>query len=904
MDTKDSLTAPTQTTCPYCGVGCGVKARADGVAGDERHPANKGRLCVKGSALHETLVPSGRLLAPRVHGQDASWPEAIEAVSTAIQQAVSKHGPGSVALYLSGQLLTEDYYVANKLAKGFIGTPHVDTNSRLCMSSAVAAHKRAFGEDCVPGCYEDLEIADLLVLTGSNAAWAHPVLYQRMDASAREGRRVVVIDPRRTATADLADLHLQLRPGTDAILFNGLLVWLWQAGAVDKAYIASHCRGFDGALNAARQSAPSVAQAARQCDLPEAEVEQFYRWFAETPRTVTGFSQGINQSNAGTDKGNAIINCHLAVGRVGLPGAGPFSLTGQPNAMGGREVGGLANTLAAHMDYDTSGARERLGQFWGCNAIPEGPGLKAVDLFDAVHRGDIKVLWIMGTNPAVSLPRSSRVREALAGCETVIVSDCMAETDTTAYADILLPAAGWGEKDGTVTNSERCISRQRAFLPLPEQVRPDWWIMSSVARTLGWGNAFAYRGPVDIFREHAALSALSASTNGGRRRFNIGVMAGLSPASYDQLVPVQWPVQMDSAGRLTGTERLYSDGEYSTPDGRARFVPVDTVLPDQRPSRELPLIVNAGRIRDQWHTMTRTALAPRLLNHRSEPFIDVHPEDARRYQLADGELASLTGETPYPFVGRVRVTRDQRPGEVFVPIHWNQQYTAKGIASQLMQSVTDPISGQPESKHGVARIAPVATRWQARVMRRAGSGWHPEQVSPDSYWTRQTMAHSDSWWVAGVQPVDWHREAELWLGDRPQVFVNDATTGRYRAALIVSGRLEAVLMVDPRSSGLPDLAWLDECFSADCLNDDQRRYLLAGRTVDLEDHGALVCSCFQVGEKQIARAMGEGVKSVVELGRALRCGTNCGSCIPELRSLLEGHGDAGAIEVRDQVLAD
>ncbi|QSP96460.1 molybdopterin-dependent oxidoreductase [Marinobacter salinisoli] len=880
-------------------------AKTDGVAGDSRHPANLGRLCVKGSALHETLVPTGRLLRPRVHGRETGWPDAVAEVSTAIAQALATHGPGSVAFYLSGQLLTEDYYVANKLAKGFIGTPHVDTNSRLCMSSAVAAHKRAFGEDCVPGCYQDLELADLLVLTGSNAAWAHPVLYQRMQAASRPGRRVVVIDPRRTATAELADLHLKLKPGTDTILFNGLLHWLWQEGAVDEAYVARHCTGFEAAMGAARASAASPASVARQCDLPDADVELFYRWFAETSRTVTAFSQGINQSNAGTDKANAIINCHLATGRIGRPGAGPLSLTGQPNAMGGREVGGLANTLAAHMDYDTPGARTGVAEFWGCRGIPEQPGLKAVDLFEAVHRGDIKVLWIMGTNPAVSLPDSARVRAALERCPTVIVSDCMAETDTTRYANILLPAAGWGEKDGTVTNSERCISRQRGFLPLPAEVRPDWWIMSAVADALGHGDAFAYQAPVDIFREHAALSGLSVTASGGRRQFDIGVMASLSAAEYDQMTPVQWPVQVDSAGRFAGTARLYSEGGFSTPDGRARMVPVETMAPGQRPSHRHPVIVNSGRIRDQWHTMTRTALAPRLLAHRSEPFMEVHPTDARRYALVEGGLARLTGTSGESFVGRVRVTSDQRSGEVFVPIHWNRQFTARGVATELMQPVTDPISGQPEGKHGVADLAPLPTRWQARLMRRDASGWRAEAVCPDGYWARQPLLHCDSWWLASNQPVDWPRESELWLGGRPQVFVDDPASGRYRAARIVDGQLQAVLLVDTCAEALPDLAWLDQCFNATVLSDEQRRYLLAGRTVEVEDTGALVCSCFQVGEKQITRAIRAGTDSVAELGQALRCGTNCGSCLPEIRALLEAHRvEASSTGRRDKVLAD
>lgn len=866
------------TTCPYCGVGCGVQADPEGrqgVQGDRGHPANFGRLCVKGASLHETVGHQGKLIAPRVLGRRVDWPQAIDAVAGAIRQSLADYGPESVAFYLSGQLLTEDYYIANKLAKGFIATPHVDTNSRLCMSSAVAAHKRAFGADVVPGCYEDLELADLLVLAGSNAAWAHPVLYQRMKASAREGRRVVVIDPRRTATTELADLHLALKPGTDTILFNGLLVWLARHQGLDRQYIADHCQDFAPALSAAETAAPSTAAVAVQCDLDVEDVETFYQWFARTPRTVTGFSQGINQSVAGTDKGNAIINCHLATGRVGKPGASPFSLTGQPNAMGGREVGGLANTLAAHMDYHTPGARDRVQRFWGAGAIADGPGLKAVDMFEAVHRGDIKVLWIMGTNPAVSLPDSGRVHEALARCPTVIVSDCTAATDTTAHADILLPAAGWGEKDGTVTNSERRISRQRAFLPLPGEVKPDWWILREVATKLGFGAAFNYQGPADIFREHAALSAFE---NRGSRMFNIGGLAGLSDDQYQGLEPVQWPLH-DRSGDAA---RLYGDGRFTTDNGRARFIAVSTVLPAQAPDAASPVVVNTGRIRDQWHTMTRTANTSRLLAHRPEPFVEMHPQDLERYGVRAGHLAILTGDQGR-FVGRVRENPQQRPGEVFIPIHWNRQFSSHGIATVLTQSVTDPVSGQPEAKHGRAAISPFRAAWHARLLVRKD---RPKRWRAD-YWCRVPMRRSDSWWLAGLTPLEWPQTLPDWLGGSAQLVMSDPAEGRYRAARIVDGRLEAVLLLDRDPSRLPDVQWLDACFAEEKLTDLQRRNLLSGRDVEVEDIGATVCSCFQVGEKQIARAIREGQGSVEALGQALKCGTNCGSCIPELRGLID-----------------
>ncbi|HTT79469.1 MAG TPA: molybdopterin-dependent oxidoreductase, partial [Stellaceae bacterium] len=497
-----------RTSCPYCGVGCGIlAARHDGaltVAGDPDHPANYGRLCLKGASLGDSVGLDGRLLRPRIGGATADWDTALDTLAAAFAEAIATHGPDAVALYVSGQMLTEDYYVANKLMKGFIGSANIDTNSRLCMASSVTAHQRAFGADVVPGCYADLELADLIVLVGSNAAWCHPVLLQRIEAArdARTAPRLVVIDPRRTATAEAGDLHLPLRPGSDAVLFNRLLAHLAAAGAADAAFVERHCTGVEAALAAAH----ATPDAAAVCDLDPRDVAVFFDWFTRSERVVTLYSQGVNQSSSGTDKVNAIINCHLLTGRIGRPGMGPLSLTGQPNAMGGREVGGLANQLAAHMGFDDA-ARDLVARFWGVPQVAGQAGLKAVDLFRAVDRGRIKALWIIGTNPAVSLPDAGLVRRALQRCPFVAVSDCVAHTDTTAYADVLLPALAWGEKDGTVTNSERRISRQRAVLPPPGAAKADWWIICEVAGRLGFGPAFSFRGPADIFREHVRLSA-------------------------------------------------------------------------------------------------------------------------------------------------------------------------------------------------------------------------------------------------------------------------------------------------------------------------------------------------------------------------------------------------------------
>src|SRR3954471_6935323 len=584
-DAHSGVNAPSpqppavRTTCPYCGVGCGVLAQPDGyggavVAGDPPHPANFGRLCSKGSALGETLGLDQRVLHPMLRQFDGSlarvnWSVALDRVADGFQRIVARHGPEAVAFYLSGQLLTEDYYVANKLMKGFIGSGNVDTNSRLCMASSVAGHKRAFGADTVPGSYEDLDAADLIVLVGSNAAWCHPVLFQRMVKNRRErGARIVVIDPRRTATAEDADLFLPIAPGKDTVLFCGLLVHLADLCALDYRYIDAHTDGFENALARARAIAPDLAATASLAGLPAADVARFFELFHAIPNAVTCFSQGVNQSSQGTDKVNAIINCHLATGRIGRRGQGPFSLTGQPNAMGGREVGGLANQLAAHMGF-TADDIDRVGRFWQAPRVATREGLKAVQLFDAIARGKIKALWVMATNPAVSLPRARQVREALGRLDLFVVSDNVLANDTVAAgAHVLLPATAWGEKDGTVTNSERRISRQRAFLPPPGEAKADWWILSAVGQRLGFPAAFDYSKPAEIFREHALLSAFE---NAGTRDFDIGALAAISDAYYEALPPTQWPYP---PGAAVPKQRLFADGRFYNSDQRAKMFAV------------------------------------------------------------------------------------------------------------------------------------------------------------------------------------------------------------------------------------------------------------------------------------------------------------------------------------------
>ena len=878
-----------KTTCPYCGVGCGVLARRHGtntsIAGDPRHPANFGSLCSKGSALGDTVGLEDRLLHPEIAGRQTGWDEALNRVAGAFSHAIERHGPDSVAFYVSGQLLTEDYYVANKLMKGFIGSANIDTNSRLCMASAVAGHRRAFGGDLVPGCYEDLTLADLIILTGSNTAWCHPVLFRRIaqEKERRPGLKLVVIDPRRTATAEFADLHLPVRSGTDVWLFNGLLTWLRQHGVIDTAFISAHTCDVGATLDAAAASAPDIQTVSRICGIDAARLEEFYRLFAATQRVVTAFSQGVNQSSSGTDKVNSIINCHLLTGRLGRPGMGPFSLTGQPNAMGGREVGGMANMLAAHMDLTDPIDRARVQQFWRGPRMATRPGLKAVDLFEAVHAGRIKALWIMATNPVVSLPDADRVRTALEKCDFVAVSDCVARTDTTALAHVLLPAAAWGEKDGTVTNSERRISRQRAFAPLPGEARPDWWIIDQVAQRMGFVEEFSYGSPAEIFDEHARLSA---TENDGTRGFDIGGLAGLTPEEYERLEPIQWPVP--SRGH-PGTQRLFEDRRFMHADGRARFIPTDPLAPAGTVDESFPFVLNTGRIRDQWHTMTRTSRSPRLNEHLPEPFVDLHAQDALLLALREGELARVT--TPRgSMVARVRTSGEVSRGCVFAPIHWSGTNASQARPGALVKAVVDPISGEPEFKHTPARVEPFPVTWYGFVLSR-----RPQNVTDDTWWTTVRGREFLRYEIAGrAVPSDW----AAWMRERLGATASDAdyldyldpAAGMYRAAYIVNDRLEACLYVSRRPD-LPDRAWLGGLFERGKLAAAERISLLAGRPPGAKnDAGPLVCSCFVVGRNTLRRAIAQhGLIDTRQVGTRLRAGTNCGSCLAEIRALLAEH---------------
>ena len=871
----------TETTCPYCGVGCGVTVQhrdqqVEPVTGTDNHPANFGRLCVKGSSLQETLSENGRALYPTLNGKRASWDSALSLIADKIQQVILTHGPEAVAFYGAGQMLTEDYYVANKLMKGFIGTPNMDTNSRLCMSSAVTSHKRAFGSDTVPGCYEDLELADLLVLVGSNAAWAHPIVYQRIAAAkaARPNMKVVVIDPRRTATCDIADLHLAIRPGSDGYLFCALLAYLVESNHVDHNFVVRHTEGLGEALAAASEACVSLQETAELLDIDSQTLSTFFRWFADTPRTVTMYSQGINQSSSGSDKGNAIINVHLATGRIGKPGATPFSITGQPNAMGGREVGGLSNQLAAHMDYNPQD-RDRVRRFWNAPRVAERPGMKAVDLFHAMRRGEIKFIWIMSTNPVVSMPEADAVKEALKYCELVVVSDCMADTDTAAAAHVVLPASSWGEKNGTVTNSERRISRQRSFLKAPGEAMPDWWALCQVAKRLGFEDAFKYQDAADIFDEHARLSAFE---NNGKRDFDLSGLVGMTREQYDTLAPVQWPVNSHFP---EGRARFFDDGRFFTSSGKAKFVTIKPELPEAR--QEGDLIMNTGRVRDHWHTMTRTGKAPRLAQHISEPYADINPVDAATRGIEDGKLVTVSNFRGEILV-RAHVTDSQRQGELFVPMHWTSRYSSLGRVCTLIGDWRDPHSGQPELKVTGVNARPFHAGWQGMILTRDDLG-----DPACEYWASGVIHNGYFYETAGKgDAADWIESIMQRLPQGEWLTFSDPATGHYRRILLRFGKLHAVIFTH-KELRFTTRQWLLERFQDNEVGSSDRRALLAGQPADRPDCGAIVCSCFQIGEKDIIKAIAAGADSAEALGQALKCGTNCGSCIPEIKALVASH---------------
>jgi assimilatory nitrate reductase catalytic subunit len=922
--------AQTRSTCPYCGVGCGVIIESDGpsilgVRGDPDHPANFGRLCTKGSTLHLTAADSvqrqTRLLQPmrRAHRgappQAVSWDAALGEAAERLAAIHQAHGPDAVGVYVSGQLLTEDYYVFNKLVKGLLGSNHIDTNSRLCMSSAVAGYKSTLGADAPPCSYTDLALAQTVFITGSNMAWAHPILFRRLEDARRANpaQKWIVADPRRTETAEQADLHLQLLPGSDVALYHGLLHLLLWEGLTQPRFIAEHTHGFEALKARVRDFNPR--ETARLTGLKEADLVTAAQWFGQNTPTLSLYCQGLNQSSSGTAKNAALINLHLATGQIGLPGAGPFSLTGQPNAMGGREVGGLANLLSAHRDLANPTHRAEVAQLWGLDKlgvqVPATPGLTAVEMFEAAADGQVKALWIACTNPAQSLPDQATVRRALERAELVILQEAFSTTATAAYADLLLPATTWGEKDGTVTNSERRISRVRPAVPPAGQARHDWAIAAELARRLAQRIApereamFAYATPEAVWLEHRE------STRG--RDLDI---TGLSYAMLDRAGPQQWPLH---EGQNQGRERLYEDGVFPTADGRAKFADVAfTPLAEPRDAR-YPFSLLTGRLRDQWHGMSRTGTLGRLLGHEGEPVVDLHPADIARLKLSEGELvrvSSRRGEV----VLAVRASASVAPTQAFIAMHWGQEVMsgqdADGHALLGVNALTTPrfcpSSRQPELKHCAVKIQKVSLPWrltamawlpqaQALALRERlkpvlrAFGWAtllPFGREPDALGRVGLLlraGHSTPVDEAVLAPI---RQA-MQLSGADVLAYRDARQGQQRALRIgrdAAGheRLQAFWLAGDASGE----QWLRTLLEADELLPVPGRNLLAPGSLAQRvatPRSPQVCSCFNVSEEairtELSHCTGNTEQRVSQLQATLKCGSNCGSCIPALRTL-------------------
>ena len=880
-------TSLKQTTCAYCGVGCGVDISLFNnvptkLEGMREHPANFGRLCVKGTHLLDTTGSDNRLTSPLINNKAATWDEATDHVANKFNDVIQKHGPDAVAFYVSGQLLTEDYYIANKLMKGYIGSGNIDTNSRLCMSSAVAGYKRAFGEDVVPCTYEDLEQTELLILIGSNAAWTHPVLYQRMERAKQlnPNMKVVVIDPRKTDTAELADTFLNIKPGSDAALYNGLLNYLNEHSYLDTQFIAQHTNGFESALQEAQKwSCEAVSDF---CDIAIEQVTEFYALFAKSPSAISFYSMGINQSSSGVDKCNAIINAHLASGKLLKPGSGPFSITGQPNAMGGREVGGLANQLAAHLDIENEAHQSLVQRFWLSPTIAKKAGSNAIDMFDEIAAGKIKAVWIMATNPMVSLPNNAAIKKALETCELVVVSDCIAKSDTLKFADVAFPSTGWGEKNGTVTNSERRISRQRPLVAPYSGAKNDWQIMCDVAKKMGF-EGFDFIDPSGIFEEWAQLTDFE---NNGSRLLNLSGLVGLTKSQYDNLKPIMWPVVKNQPYK---NGQVFTDNQFSTADKKARFIPITPQLPVQQTSSDYPFIMNSGRIRDQWHTMSRTGKSTALSSHITRPYIEINPLDASKLAIKQNDLISaiaLTGQV----TAHAKVTDAVRKGECFMPIHWNKQFASSATVSGLYQSVVDPLSGQAECKHGAVNIvkAPFVQYMQLFTKN--------ELVINSDFWLKVNASNCFNYQLALNEPQsDLLYYCQTLTGLQGQWSAMN-TAKAMHVQCIQNDQLAFVGVISNEQKEI-SLEWINHLSAEPLLTFTQLQSLLYATPDEEFTQGVQVCSCFKVREQPIINAIKNGANTVEQLGSELKCGTNCGSCKTQLSQLIKQHYKAGSSSI-------
>jgi len=927
-----AATLETKSTCCYCGVVCGVIIESDGVQvtgvrGDPDHPANFGKLCSKGSNLHLSAKPllqqQVRALYPESRTdrtqarQRIDWNSCLDNMVDKFAATIKEHGPDSVGFYISGQLLTEDYYVFNKLAKGLIGTNNIDSNSRLCMSSAVAGYKQTLGSDAPPCSYKDIDHTDLLFIAGSNTAFAHPILYRRIE-QARENNpnlKMIVVDPRRTDTARDADLHLAILPGTDVALFNGLLhLCLWD-DALDHDFIAQHTDGFVELKKTVRDFTPTMV--AQICGIKEQDLHQAAQWFGQAKAALSLYCQGLNQSAAGTAKNAALINLHLATGQIGKPGAGPFSLTGQPNAMGGREVGGMANLLSGHRDLNNPEHRAEVAALWGVDNVPAQPGKTAVELFEAVRQGEIKLLWIVCTNPAQSMPDQNLIREALFKAELVIVQEAYTSTATVPYADILLPASTWSEKSGTVTNSERRISRVNAAINAPGEARHDWEIAAHFAQKLALKLEkstpdFSYTNPEEIWNEHRA------TTNG--RDLDI---TGLSYDILQTQGSQQWPYP---AGASMGKARLYEDHQFATANGRARFVNTQYMPTVEKTNPRYPFALTTGRLRDQWHGMSRTGTVAQLFAHAAEPVIEMAAQDMERRFIKDGDLVEVSnGRGIQRLIASASDTL--KAGQAFIAMHWGEEFVSGAMNSDpnkeqssygvnaLCNPAIDPDSKQPELKHTAVKIVKADCPWQFLVI-----AWLDEE---EIFSVQQSLRQLYGQFAyASCVPFGRDKQGLLFRAAHTSS-VDHGITEKIESLMGIQG--PAVLRYDDKKRGnsrhillapndhgstLQAIAlagdtsaehWL-RALLADQAIIQQTKSLLLNEAPPAQDankvRDKIICTCLNVGERQIRSEIealstqtneesGDTKTDVLhQLKQRLRCGTNCGSCVPEIKQLI------------------
>jgi len=895
------MTRPTQTTastCCYCGVGCGVLIEHDGeritgVQGDPTHPANFGRLCSKGSTLHLTGDLAARALHPELRLSKGlarartDWDSALDHAATVFAETIREHGPDSVAFYISGQLLTEDYYAFNKLARALVGTNNIDSNSRLCMSSAVVGYKRSLGADAPPCSYEDMENSDCLLIAGSNMAYAHPVLFRRLEAAkaSRPDMKIIVVDPRRTDTCELADLHLAILPGTDVALFHGILHLLLWEGWIDRTYIDAHTEGFDALKKLARDYTPAAV--AEICGISVDSLQACAELIGKAPSFMSLWCMGLNQSSSGSAKNSALINLHLATGQIGKPGAGPFSLTGQPNAMGGRETGSLANLLPGHREAGNAEHRAEVAGYWGVDSLPETTGLTAIELFEAVRVGKIKALWIACTNPAQSMPDQQKIHEALSNCPFVVVQEAYATTETCRYADLLLPAAGWGEKEGSVTNSERRVSHVRRAVPAAGEARADWAITCDFARRLethlrpGQPSLFDFASPAALFEEYKQLTA-------GRDLD----LSGLSHALIDDLGPQQWPFP---AGAIAGTPRLYADGVFPTASGRARFQADPYRAPQEKREARYPLTLNTGRLRDQWHGMSRTGTVAQLFGHVEEAALSLHPDELRRRRLASGDLIKVRSRRG-SLILPVQADESVRPGQAFLPMHWGDRFL-KGLGINVLTlPAFDPLSKQPELKHAGVEVDKVELPWQLFALVEGDVQQRFEALRPlfESFAyasltltgrERPALLIKAASAVAPETELLAQIDALLSLDQGPVLAYDDPRRTVGKRVRIEDGRIVALRLAGETAAR----DWLKALWSEGKADADLRRWLLAPLSTPPGNIGACksktVCSCMNVSDTAIRAGIDRGL-DLDGLKQELKCGTSCGSCVPEIKRLL------------------